>query len=477
MTAALQRKPIKRLSPAAKSALSELTENQATAFKTLYNAITNGVLTTRLLGYAGTGKTHTLTRLVPALNRPIVLTAPTNKAAAVLRSMSATLGSDVEATTIHKALGLRPAIDFKTGNTKLQRVRGADIPDGALVVVDEASMVSRELLELIIKECQSVRGVQILFVGDPAQLPPVGESHSPALIQQHGATATLTEIVRQRADHPVLKLTAELRSAIDGADVPQIVEALHHDGSIRILDSADFEKELLADFQSISYRENPDTCRALTYTNERSRQFNALIRRALLGSKADDHPLLPGEVMICCKPIIQYKQVLAQIGDTVQVIAVEETEEPEYGIPALKLKLQTLECGQVTVFVVRQPDGLGDYRTVLTLLSKAAKERQAELNEYQRLGKRYPKEKDNARKEAWCDFFSFKDDRFADLRPIHSSTVHRSQGSTYGKVFIDLNDIGRCTKRNEVLRLLYVALTRPQGDVVLTGNLPRRLYK
>ena len=73
-------------------------------------------------------------------------------------------------------------------------------------------------------------------------------------------------------------------------------------------------------------------------------------------------------------------------------------------------------------------------------------------------------------------FFEFKNDTFCDLRPIHSSTVHKAQGSTYQTVYVDLTDIGRNTRKDVLLRLLYVALTRSRGDVVVTGELPGRLY-
>jgi ATP-dependent exoDNAse (exonuclease V) alpha subunit len=84
---------------------------------------------------------------------------------------------------------------------------------------------------------------------------------------------------------------------------------------------------------------------------------------------------------------------------------------------------------------------------------------------------------DKRRKAAWREFFEFKDQSFADLRPIHGTTIHRSQGSTYEKVFVDLSDIGRNTRRDVLLRLLYVALTRSRGDVIVTGELPDRLYR
>jgi exodeoxyribonuclease V len=65
---------------------------------------------------------------------------------------------------------------------------------------------------------------------------------------------------------------------------------------------------------------------------------------------------------------------------------------------------------------------------------------------------------------------------YADLRSPHSTTVHKSQGSTYQVAFIDLTDIGRNTKSYELTRLLYVAITRAAQKVFVTGELPARLY-
>ena len=58
-----------------------------------------------------------------------------------------------------------------------------------------------------------------------------------------------------------------------------------------------------------------------------------------------------------------------------------------------------------------------------------------------------------------------------DLRPEDASTVHKSQGSTFDTVFIDLSDLSTCRQPDMAARLLYVAFTRARNRVVLYGKL------
>jgi hypothetical protein len=70
----------------------------------------------------------------------------------------------------------------------------------------------------------------------------------------------------------------------------------------------------------------------------------------------------------------------------------------------------------------------------------------------------------------WGPYFAIKEN-WADLRPIHASTVHKAQGSTYREVFIDLEDIGNNTRWRDVVRLMYVAITRASHKVHIYGNI------
>jgi exodeoxyribonuclease V len=444
---------------------TDLNPDQARAVAELSAAIDRGDAACRLLGFAGTGKSFATVRLLRAYahERPVLLTAPTNKATAVLRAMAEAIGGQVASTTIHKALGLRPEVDEDRGQMRLRQIRTPEIPDGALVLIDEASMVDAHLLRCIHSAAHAA-DAQLLFVGDPYQLPPIFAGESPAFAGA-GVTAHLTQIVRQAADHPILAMTARIRAAMDGGDMPYFATQRHAAGSLILLDSAAFETALWSAFSNPRYAADPDDCRVLAWTNQRTRDYNRLLRRALLGERADRDALLPGEIVVACTPIPSAR---VNVGD---FLTVEDALPVSHqGIPAYRAKVQVHRDEVVEVFAVR-PEGYAAYQERLSSLVEIARalQREAQIRPLTDL-------EDRCRRDAWIDFFAFKDRSFVDLRPIHASTVHKSQGSTYRQVFVDLSDIGRNTRRDVLLRLLYVALTRARGDVVVTGKLPDRLY-
>jgi exodeoxyribonuclease-5 len=184
---------------------------------------------------------------------------------------------------------------------------------------------------------------------------------------------------------------------------------------------------------------------------------------------------LPGEKVVACTPLLEAG---VSIGDTVTVLEATPDAHAAHAIPCLRTKIRTETGKRVEVWVVR-PEGQARYWETLSHLAKVARALQAEHNAHRDAGTlhHYPQPQDQARRAAWVAFFAFKDATFADLRPVHAATVHRSQGSTYQTVFVDLTDIGRNTRRDVLLRLLYVGLTRARGDVYVTGELPARLYR
>ena len=83
--------------------------------------------------------------------------------------------------------------------------------------------------------------------------------------------------------------------------------------------------------------------------------------------------------------------------------------------------------------------------------------------------------KSYAKAKDWQTYFQLKDE-LCDFRPNHALTVHKSQGSTYENVFIDLSDVGKNKQASEIARLMYVAATRASKKLYLYGALPERLY-
>src|SRR5690606_12876939 len=133
--------------------------------------------------YAGTGKTtliSTLVKTLPLLKKHTVLLAPTGRAAKVMGNYSAK-----KALTIHKKIYRKKnAISLQMDFTLAENLH-----ENTLFIVDEASMISDEginlfsdgLLQDLIRYVQSGENCVLLFVGDTAQLPPVGLANSPAL--------------------------------------------------------------------------------------------------------------------------------------------------------------------------------------------------------------------------------------------------------------------------------------------------------
>ena len=161
-----------------------------------------------LCGYAGTGKTFLIDHAVRALGltpgKSAIFVAPTGKAASVL------LRSGTPAGTVHSLIYTREEdieVD-ENGEVISERflrfVRKEKIdPEIKLIVVDETSMVSDEVLRDLLSY-----GVKCLFSGDPAQLPPVGGTNTLLTMP----CVTLTQIVRQEKDNPIVKLASLARA-------------------------------------------------------------------------------------------------------------------------------------------------------------------------------------------------------------------------------------------------------------------------
>lgn len=160
-----------------------------------------------LCGYAGTGKTFLLNRVVKNLGleagESAVFVAPTGKAASVL------IQGGTPASTLHSLIYTREEdIEINEDGeviserflrfVKKERI-AAEI---RLIIVDETSMVSDDIL------CDLLSfGVKCLFAGDPAQLPPVGGSNS--LLKT--PCITLKTVVRQEAGNPIVRLAERVR--------------------------------------------------------------------------------------------------------------------------------------------------------------------------------------------------------------------------------------------------------------------------
>lgn len=354
------------------------------------------------------------------------LTATTNKAADVL---AASMGE--ETATVHSLLGITVRPDYKTGQQLLSRKHNAKILSDHVLVIDECSMIDRKLDKLI---DESTYRCKILYVGDHCQLAPVMEDLSPVF--KRTKPIMLNQIVRSQHAPAITALSNQLRHQVETQTCAPLV------GEPGVIDYLTPE-QAMAEMRHV-FVDHPDTLgrqsRILAYRNAQVIGFNNWIR----GERGLPAELTVGEWAISNSATILHESgQRLRIEQEVQLLGIHDPET------------FTVEDGVTTQVRVVETSGGPVYVPV-------------DRDHVEALIKYY------AKKKQWFEMFLLKD-HMADLRPRDACTVHKSQGSTYHTVFVDLKDIGRCTQLDQALRMLYVACSRATHRICFIGELPPRL--
>ena len=151
----------------------------------------------RLIGYAGTGKSFLTAEFIKWLKCKKIdyaVAAPTNKAAKNIKLIGEQVGMTINAMTVAQLLGQQPRLNETTGIEEFT-VKSKLKLDFEMIIIDEFSMISSTNFTELAKAIGAK--TKVLFVGDAAQLPPVGEpepivSTTPLITNE----SILTEIVR-----------------------------------------------------------------------------------------------------------------------------------------------------------------------------------------------------------------------------------------------------------------------------------------
>jgi hypothetical protein len=371
-------------------------------------------------GYAGSGKTFLvqyLTKMAPAQQKMVELldpsikprrfiyTATTNKAAEVLR------GTVNEGTsTIHRALGLKVKNNYKTGKQELICTRGIVPLRNSIIFIDEASMINDVLLTRIRDVIRKTADCKIVYIGDEYQLPPIKEDICP-VFQKTKNKHFLQEIHRQVKDSPIIKLASHYRKMLDDTDLswPEIP----YDDEI-IFKYDDKDKYFDALRKAYTAPHGPNDLKILAWSNKRVHRYNDWIRK-LLGAV---DPIEPGETVITNKPLFFGKTIMAM---TDRILEVDQVRKGEDRIPTeVTANTSFALDGYWVSFKNFGPDSEVFMPANWHQANALCKQLKRDTN--------------------WKPFFYIKE-HWADLRPIHASTVHKAQGSTYKEVFIDLSDM------------------------------------
>jgi exodeoxyribonuclease-5 len=433
---------------------SSLTTDQAEALRSIEAAYRPGEFYL-LTGHAGSGKTYLMQQLTKntlAKKRRIILSAPTHKAVAVLaRKLAEAHIRDVPCRTIHSVLSLTPKP--QTDRLVFERDRNAEPVVADVLVVDECSMVSEDLYRHIKRHLPNAF---VVFVGDPAQLPPVGEVESRTFATTN--KSHLTTIVRQAAGSPILAAAGIIRASQGGpADMSWCVSCSVESNQGIFLPSDAAHRWMKKAFTSPEFDADPDSFRYLAWTNSRVHQINEMIRRWRYGENIPT-PFMPGESALFRSPVVIEDTMIFANNQEAKVVSIErstfthEIEEANgvrkwtASIPSWKITLQDEEGVEKSVHM------------------------HADEREFQKVVERIKDEAAESRLR-WKHLHEFQQS-LAQLQSIYALTVHRSQGSTFKSAFLDLPDIRRRERGNllEAQQMLYVAATRPSERLIVVGT-------
>lgn len=434
-----------------------LSEQQQHSLGKLMAFATNRVnLFHTLAGYAGTGKTTLIQHMAHdlAAELKIAFTAPTNKAVRVMQCMADAHGLEVDCLTTYSLLGLR------LKNDRPERIVGKDgkskLPQYQLVVVDECSMVNEALHEYIMADAHEHQ-VPVVFVGDPAQLPPVKESDSPTF--DHEGGSTLTDIVRQAEGNPIIRATGAIRHSIETGAPLRIETGSGENGTIGVHHvTGNMWQEWMRSAFTLENIEDPDRFRVVAWRNKLVGHYNAKVREWLYGvpwnaAFGEGERILAGERASVVELVSGEEKILATDQEAMiyNVASLDEhPAHPEDGVPVLEV-------------MVRKDDG--DEMMLYTPHPRAKSQFDNVMRE---LAGRCKLDRSDDRNLPWFVYWQRKND-YADLRPIHALTAHKSQGSTFENVFVDVADIMTNRNRTEALRCLYVACSRASHNLIVNA--------
>ena len=422
-----------------------------------------------LRGYAGTGKTSlvsALIRTLPQLRVNSLLLAPTGRAAKVLSGYSGR-----QAFTIHKKIYMT-ATDA-TG--QMRTMRAVNKHSYTLFIVDEASMIGVEptasrhsLLEDLVEFVYSGNHCRLMLIGDTAQLPPVGQSESPALDATYLKASfglnllsqELTEVVRQQSLSGILANATALRGQI--ADMQMADEA-----QLPLFDTADDVVNLNGqDLMEVLNKEYSgdglEDVVVVTRSNKRANLFNQGIRASVLFREEEVNA---GDYLMVVKNNYFWLDDDSTIGfiangDIVEVLSVRHVQE-----------LYGFRFADATLRFVDYPDEQSlDCKIMLSTLYSESPSLTADEQErlYTTVMEDYadlPHKADRLRELRQNPYYNALQVKFS-----YALTCHKTQGGQWRTVIIDQGFLPPDQRLDrDYLRWLYTAFTRATGRVYLLG--------
>jgi len=422
-------------------------------------------------GSAGTGKTTlagAIVRAMAALKQKMILLAPTGRAAKVF-----SLNAGHAAYTIHRRIyRQKSAGDLSSFNLN------DNLNRDTLFIIDEASMIANQgysdsafgsgclLDDLMTFVYQSGRGsnCRMLLIGDKAQLPPVGEDESPALMADvlrcYGMRVyecDLNQVLRQGEESGILWNATQIRQMITHDEMTQLPK-------IRFAGFADIQMvpggELIDALSTSYYRVGTDETIVITRSNKRANIYNQGIRNQVLDREDE---LCRGDQLMIVKNNYFWTEGSKEIpfianGDIAVVQRVRHVHEL-YGFRFAEVTMQLPDYDDFELTATVCLDTLTSEAPALT------HEQQEQL--YNAVMEDYadvPTKPERIKK--------LKSDRYYNALQVkfaYAVTCHKAQGGQWAHVYLDQGYMTDDMLTPDYIHWLYTAFTRATEQLYLVN--------
>jgi hypothetical protein len=319
-----------------------------------------------LKGFAGTGKTSLMLGLVKYLgenHKPFMLMASTGRAAKVLSEKAG-----YPASTIHSSIyvlqivetGRKGSGDDEISYRVTFKQKQPNPIRSTIYFVDESSMLSNRLQQsgnftfgsgYLLNDFFSYKGPgKVVFIGDPAQLPPVNAKFSAALSKNYFANNfdigirefSLKQVMRYHNNSGMYYNTNNLRAIIQTKRFPPLsIKASGFDD----MEVYYHENDLVKSYYHTIQKTGIDSTIYITFTNKAAASVNRKVRVHLWGQNKVSQLQVNESLMVARN---NYMYGLNN-GDLVTVDSIDDHKERKAGLVFKKITVRYFDPQQGSV--------------------------------------------------------------------------------------------------------------------------------
>ncbi len=431
--------------------------------KFVFNQYENSIFL--LKGYAGTGKTSiisAITKALPQVKLKHVLLAPTGRAAKVMSAYSKSAALTIHKKIYQNTLNSDGTVSFGLAD---------NLHTNTVFFVDEASMISTKdsdsggninVLQNLFEYVYSGVNCKLIFIGDTAQLPPVGETESPALNQIFLKANfnlniffyELTDVERQANDSSILYNATKLRINLLKPEF-EIPKFECDKNFVRLMGD-----ELEDTLNSAISKYGDEDVVIITRSNNRAVLYNKNYRNRI---KYYEEDLCTGDKLMIVKNNYYWlkeeniKNAFIANGDVCEIVKIYNRTSL-YGFDFCDCDIRFTENDDLPIIKVKL--------NLNSLYSNTSALSSAEMNQlYQELLLEYGALGIKTNKMAYIKTNPFYN--ALQVKFSYAFTCHKSQGGQWPCVFIDQGYLQDEQLNSEFLRWLYTAITRASSKIYL----------